>query len=77
MTVIDGLAGIARTGARAAGRRVNFGALRSLVLTLVGLGALSYAAYQWHHAVGWAVGGVSLLLLDHLTTPPGDHRVRR
>jgi hypothetical protein len=77
MTVIDGLAGIARTGFAAAGRRVNLGALRSLLFTLAGLGALSYAAYQWHHAVGWAVGGISLLLLDHLTTPPGDHRIGR
>lgn len=49
---------------------------RSAAYTTAGLAALSYAGYQLAHPIGWALAGVSLLVLDWLTSrpPPGGHR---
>lgn len=34
------------------------------VLDVGGLGAVTYGAWSWHHAVGWVVGGLSALVLS-------------
>jgi hypothetical protein len=34
------------------------------VLDVGGLGAVTYGAYTWHHAIGWVVGGLSAMILS-------------
>ena len=36
-------------------------------LELTGFAAITYAAYGWHHLVGWLVGGVLLLVIGYTT----------
>jgi hypothetical protein len=43
--------------------------LRSALLTLLGLGSLSLAAFLWTTIAGFAVLGVALLVLEWLTRP--------
>jgi len=53
---------------RAAGRlSIGWAALRTLALTLAGFALIDYAAWQWHHIVGYLVAGLSLLALEALT----------
>jgi hypothetical protein len=44
---------------------------RSAILQTTALGFLDYAAYSWHHIVGYAAIGVSLFLLEYLTSDSG------
>lgn len=54
---------------RAAGRVVTHAArARSAALTLSGMGALDYAAFRLDQIAGIAAIGVSLLVLEWLTT---------
>lgn len=59
-------AGLARVRER---RRVNWAEVRSTLLTVGGLGMLSFAAWGWHHLVGYAAAGASLLVIEFLTSP--------
>jgi hypothetical protein len=40
---------------------------RSSILQVLAFGFLDYAAYSWHHIIGYAAIGVSLFLLEYLT----------
>jgi hypothetical protein len=42
-------------------------AIRTVVLVLVGFGALTYAAFQVNTALGWAAVGVNALVIEFLT----------
>lgn len=56
--------------------RVARGA-RTAILTIVGFGCLSLAAFLWSPIAGFAAVGVSALLLEYLTQPEQDERSRR
>ncbi len=59
--------------ARAAARLLpRWAAIRTLVLSVAGLGLLTAAAWTLHLAAGLAVAGVSLLILEALSG--GDRR---
>lgn len=49
-------------------------ALRTVVLTLGGFGALTAGAFLWSSVAGFVVLGVALLIIEALTGPerPGD-----
>lgn len=52
---------------RALGRRLPaLGDIKTFTLQVGGLGFADYAAYGWHHLVGYLAIGASLLLLDFL-----------
>ena len=36
-------------------------------IELAGFSAITYAAYGWHHLVGWLVGGIFLLVIGYGT----------
>lgn len=48
--------------------------LRSLVLTIGGLGCLTYSAWLAHPIAGFAAAGVSLLVIDWLSRPEPSAR---
>lgn len=53
----------------AAGRLFpSWAALRTLVLTLAAFGLIDTAAWQWHTWAGLVVTGLSLLVLEWLTS---------
>lgn len=40
--------------------------LRAIPLTVAGTGSVDFAAFHYIHMIGWAVLGVSLVVLEHL-----------
>jgi hypothetical protein len=53
--------------ARALGRVTpGLADVRTFTLQVGGLGFADYAAFEWHHTVGYLAIGASLLLLDFL-----------
>lgn len=55
--------------ARAAARLVNAAAgARSTALTIAGFGTLDYAAFRFDEIAGWAAVGLSLLVVEWLTS---------
>lgn len=40
--------------------------LASMPLTLAGVACLDFAAFHYVHMIGWAVTGLSLVVLEHL-----------
>lgn len=55
--------------ARALARALpSLAALRTVVLSLAGLGLMSYAAWLWIHPLGYAAGGLSLLAIEYLSS---------
>lgn len=57
---------------RALGKALpTWDAFRAFVLTAAGLGAADYGAFQLHYAAGWIAVGVSLLVLEFLTSGEG------
>lgn len=49
----------------------HLAALRTFVLSLVGLGLLSYAAWMLAAPAGLAVAGISVLVLEYLVSSDG------
>jgi hypothetical protein len=47
-------------------------ALRTAALSLAGFGCLDFAAWQFNHIAGWAAIGISVLLLEYLTSDGGQ-----
>ena len=39
--------------------------LADIPLTVLGVGAIDFAAFHYVHMVGWLITGVSLILLEH------------
>lgn len=60
-------------GAFAARHLPAWAALRTLFLALTGFGLIDYAAFHFGVWVGCAVSGVSLLIVEALTGPPGGN----
>lgn len=48
-----------------AGRLPTWSGLRTFAYTLAALSLITYAVYGWHHLMGYATGGVSLLWLEY------------
>lgn len=58
---------------RGIGRLANHAEkLRQAALSLGGLACLDYAAFRWDEIAGWAAIGVSLLVVEWLTSDSGD-----
>lgn len=55
-----------RIGRRLRPVRVPLRNLASCPLFTVGVLVFDYGVYQWSHRVGWMVGGVSLMILEHV-----------
>lgn len=34
------------------------------LLDIAGLAAVTYGAWTWHHAAGWVIGGIALMILS-------------
>jgi hypothetical protein len=49
-----------------AGHTPPWSRARSTVLQVTALGLLDYAAFEWHHLVGYVAIGVSLLVFEAL-----------
>lgn len=53
---------------RVMGRRLpSYQAVKTNVMVTGGLGFMDYAAFEWHHIVGYLAIGASLLLLDYVS----------
>ena len=55
-----------KVGRRLRPARVTLRNLASYPLFVVGVLVFDYGVYQWSHRVGWMVGGVSLMILEHV-----------
>lgn len=55
----------------AAKRLPNLRRVRTCLLQVAGFGFIDYAVWGWHHLVGYAAVGLSLLVLEALS---GDRR---
>jgi len=64
-------AGRTARAARPARRLPNLRRARTFLLQVTGFGFIDYAVWGWHHLVGYAAVGVSLLVLEALG---GDKR---
>lgn len=52
------------TAGRALLARATASGSAGTVLDVAGLGAITYGAYSWAEAAGWAVGGLSALIMS-------------
>lgn len=59
---------LARALARAVPSSTALRTLRTVLLSLAGLGLLSYAAWLWLHPLGYAAAGLSLLAVEYLVS---------
>ena len=69
------LRGLAATIASAAGtiasravkpHRAALATLKDIPLTVAGIAGIDFAAFHYVHMIGWAVTGVSLIVLEHI-----------
>lgn len=63
---------LARAGRLAARVLPTWQTVRTTTLSVAGFGAISYGAYEWIEPLGYAAAGVSLLLIEYLTSSGGS-----
>lgn len=59
-------------GTLAARLQLTFSAVRRAALSLTGLGLICYAAWSWNHIAGIAAAGLSLLVIEALSSRTGS-----
>ena len=46
--------------------RAALATLKDIPLTVAGIAGIDFAAFHYVHMIGWAVTGVSLIVLEHI-----------